>query len=405
MIEFDFARPVEYTANSFLAEIRRVAAPVPERCRPERASARGRRRSNVPGWVIATAPWRERIGSMRKRRGIEMDPTSPRPRRAIALAVAAALSTSAPPALAEPERGTLSLVFENDVFYGSDHNYTNGVRVSWLSGPGRPPDLAVRAASLFPLFPHEAAVRAGYAVGQSMYTPDDIKLRDPPLDDRPYGGWLYGTIGLIAETGKRLDQLELTLGVVGPASFADETQKFVHDVIDSDHPNGWHTQLRNEPGVVLAYQRSERRLFADDISGFGFDVTPHGGGALGNVFTYADVGLTLRVGHNLPLDYGPPRVQPSLPGSGFFDPQGDFGWYLFAGVEGRAVARNIFLDGNTFRDSRSVDKRPLVGDFQFGFAVNVGNVRFSYTHVLRSREFEHQKGGDDFGAVSLSARF
>lgn len=65
----------------------------------------------------------------------------------------------------------------------------------------------------------------------------------------------------------------------------------------------------------------------------------------------------LRLGQRLPLDYGPPRIQPSLPGSGFFvPPQDRFGWYLFAGVEGRAVARNIFLDGNTFRDSRSVDK-------------------------------------------------
>src|SRR3546814_11015068 len=29
---------------------------------------------------------------------------------------------------------------------------------------------------------------------------------------------------------------------------------------------------------------------------------------------------------------------------------------LFAGVEGRAVLRNIFLDGNTFADSHSVDE-------------------------------------------------
>jgi len=319
--------------------------------------------------------------------------------------MAAMLSASALPARAEPERGTLSLVFENDIFYGADRNYTNGVRASWLSGPGSPPDLALRAAHWFPLFPDGSAVRTVYAVGQNMYTPDDIRLRDPPLDDRPYAGWLYATIGLIAETGSQLDQLDLTLGVVGPASFAEETQKFVHSITGSDNPNGWHTQLKNEPGIVLTYQRNWRSYVSETLLGFSFDVTPHAGGALGNVFTYADSGLTVRFGNNLPLDYGPPRIQPSLPGSGFFLAQDGLGWYVFAGVEGRAVARNIFLDGNTFRDSRSVDKKPLVGDLQFGFAVTWRDVRFSYTHVLRTREFESQHGGDEFGAFSVSVRF
>lgn len=68
-------------------------------------------------------------------------------------------------------------------------------------------------------------------------------------------------------------------------------------------------------------------------------------------------------------------------------------------------ARNIFLDGNTFRDSRSVDKEPLVGDLQFGIAVTWRNVRLSYTHVLRTREFKTQGEADDFGAFSLSVRF
>lgn len=305
----------------------------------------------------------------------------------------------------EPEAGTLSLVFENDLFYDTDGNYTNGVRVSWLSGPGRTSASALRAARWFPLFPDGGTVRTSYAVGQNMYTAGDIALRDPPIGDRPYAGWLYGSIGLIAETGRRLDQLELTLGIVGPASLAEPTQKLIHGLTDSQEPRGWDTQLKNEPGVVLTYQRSWRGFVSGSVSGFGFDATPHAGVALGNVFTYANAGVMLRFGQRLPLDYGPPRIQPSLPGSGFFVPQEGFGWYLFAGVEGRAVARNIFLDGNTFRDSRSVDKEPLVGDLQFGIALTWHNVRLSYTHVLRTREFETQGKADDFGAFSLTVRF
>lgn len=113
----------------------------------------------------------------------------------------------------------------------------------------------------------------------------------------------------------------------------------------------------------------------------------------------------MRFGENLPNDYGPPRIQPSLPGSAFYDPSDGFGWYIFAGIEGRAVAHNIFLDGNTFQDSRSVDKKPFVGDLQAGIAVTLWRTRVSYTHVLRTREFDGQDTTDSFGAFSASFRF
>lgn len=303
------------------------------------------------------------------------------------------------------ESGTLSLVFENDLFYDTDRHYTSGVRASWLSAAGDTPEWVSGPARMFPLFPDEGTLRVSYALGQNMYTPSDIKLENPPPDDHPYAGWLYGSIGLIAETGMRLDQLSLTLGIVGPASLAEPTQKFIHRQVSSPEPRGWDTQLHNEPGIVLTYQRSLRSFVAEPIAGFDFDVTPHAGGALGNVFTYANAGATLRFGQELSLDYGPPSIQPSLPGSGFFTPSEGLGWYLFAGIEGRAVARNIFLDGNTFRDSRSVDKRPLIGDLQFGAAVTWGTTRLSYVHLIRTQEFVGQGQRSEFGGLSLSQSF
>jgi lipid A 3-O-deacylase len=135
------------------------------------------------------------------------------------------------------------------------------------------------------------------------------------------------------------------------------------------------------------------------------DATPDVGLALGNVYTHGQLGLTVRVGRDLPADYGPPRIRPSLPGSDYFRPDARFGWYLFAGVTGRAVARNIFLDGNTLADSPSVDKRHFVGDFQMGFAITFPSVRIAYTHILRTREFEHQAEADQFGSLSVSVRF
>lgn len=52
------------------------------------------------------------------------------------------------PALAsdETETGTLSLVFENDLFYDTDRHYINGVRAACLSAPVQSPEWVLRPA-------------------------------------------------------------------------------------------------------------------------------------------------------------------------------------------------------------------------------------------------------------------
>lgn len=300
---------------------------------------------------------------------------------------------------------TLSFVYENDAFDNRDVHYTNGVRLSWIPSSSQTPRWAIKFARAIPWFPLNGEVLHGYSVGQSMFTSNDISLKNPPPDARPYAGWLYGGISLSVESGLQLDQLALTVGIVGPASLAEQTQRLIHEVVGANQPKGWDHQLHNEPGLMVSWQRSWRALAARPFVGRQLDLTPHVGVTLGNVLTFANGGLTLRYGANLPLDYGPPRIQPGLTGTSSFVPTAKVGWYLFAGVEGRAVARNIFLDGNSFRNSRSVDKRPLVGDLQFGGVVVWNRIRLSYTHVLRSREFETQQSRDNFGSVNLSRQF
>ncbi len=304
--------------------------------------------------------------------------------------------------------GTFSIQIENDLFGGdSDRNYTNGVRATWLSAEGDVPVWVSEPASHVPFFESDGKLRVLFGLGQNLYTPTDITVRNLQPNDRPYAGWLYGSVGLVSDNGHILDNLQLDIGVVGPAAMGSQVQEFVHDLIDTRDPSGWDNQIDNEPGLVLFYERKWRSLyeFGTFLPGYGVDATPHAGAALGNVFTYGAAGLTLRFGKNLPADYGPPRIRPSLPGSSFFISDGSFGWYLFAGIEGRAIARNIFLDGNTFGGSHSVEKNPLVGDLQIGAAVSWDQWRLSYTQVYRTREFDTQSNDDIFGSVSLSYRF
>jgi lipid A 3-O-deacylase len=304
--------------------------------------------------------------------------------------------------LREPERGILVLEHENDLVAGNDRNYTSGVRISWITPSARVPDLLRHAGERIPLFPARGDIKASWSVGQNMYTPRNIEAAVPDPDQRPYAGWLYVSSGLAEESGDRLDRLQLTLGVVGPASLAEQTQTAIHKFMGSPVAQGWDHQLENELTLMVSYERQLRSRIRTADEGWRIDVTPHWGGTLGTPFTFVNAGLTLRAGRDLPHDYGPPRIQPALPGSGLFTPRSEWGWYLFAGLDTRVVGWNVFLDGNTWRDSPSVDRRALVADAQIGGVLNLGRVRFTYTHVFRTPEFKQQVERDEFGAVSAS---
>jgi hypothetical protein len=315
---------------------------------------------------------------------------------------------ASPPSAAAPtstELGTLSLLFENDIFYNTDRDYTNGVEIAWTTAPDDTPPFAIDLAREVPFFGQEGEVRTTYSIGQNIYTPSNLHLVDPPTTDRPYAGFLYLSMGVSQMSDRALDELQVQLGVIGPDSLAQESQTFVHSILNDTIPKGWGYQLHNEPGLVINDEHSWRALWSGRLLGLGFDVDPHVGASVGNVYDYANAGAMARFGLNLPNDYGPTRIDPSLPGTDFFDPTGALSLYAFGGVDGRAIARNIFLDGNTFESSRHVDKDPFVGDLQLGLALAMDRWRLTFTHVFRTREYSTQPHPDQFGAINLSVRF
>jgi lipid A 3-O-deacylase len=307
---------------------------------------------------------------------------------------------------------SVSIIVENDMFAGTDRHYTNGVRASWMRPEGVMPAYGTWLADSLLGPANGAKRRIGYAFGQSMITPGDIETRTLLRDDRPYAGWLYGEVILTSEkppsrtSPGQLDTLALSLGVVGPASLAETTQRQWHENFGLQDPKGWDNQIENEPAINLTLYRQWPYLRWLKTGAWGADITPHVGAALGNVFTHAAMGANLRFGRNLENDFGgPPRIGPAPPGVAYVAPVPDFAWYAFAGFELRAVARNIFLDGNTFRSSHHVDKKVLVGDAQLGVAMLWNGYRLTYTQVFRSREFFAQDRGDRFGAITLTVPF
>jgi lipid A 3-O-deacylase len=303
---------------------------------------------------------------------------------------------------ADAPRDSLSILLENDVFYDTDRDYTNGAELAYTTAPDDTPGGLVDFAHALPLMPDTGDVRASFSLGQDIFTPASTQLADPPLTERPYAGWLYVGLGLLAKDERNLDQLEIQVGTIGPASLARDSQAFVHSVLGDRKPQGWHFQLRDEPTLQLTYERAFKVIPPQSVLGLLFDLEPHVGAAAGNVYDYVNAGAMVRFGFNLPDDFGPLRMEPTQPGTNSFEPTGGFSAYVFAGIDGRALARNIFLDGNSFESSRSVPKRDFVGDLQLGAAIATENWRLSFTHVFRSKEYRGQPRSDQFGAVNLT---
>ncbi len=313
-----------------------------------------------------------------------------------------------PEYLKQEDNSYLTLTVENDLFgAGTDENYTSGVRLTYFNDKTDVPDFMKSLGDAVPFFDVNDTTNVYYSVGQNLYTPEVITTTTPNPDDRPYAAFLYGSVGYSTLSDNHVDDIEVTLGVMGPAALGEQTQKTVHQLINSPEPKGWDSQLNNEPAFMLAYQRSWPEAYSNDFDTLHFRVAPHAGTTLGNVYTYVNAGVTVQlVAERHKWQAPPARVRPAIPGSGYFTiPDNEFSWSAFAGIEARAIAHNIFLDGNSFRSSPSVDKKYGVLDANVGFTLTYGRAQMAYTLNWRSDEFDGQSDNSLFGSVSLGYRF
>lgn len=310
------------------------------------------------------------------------------------------------PTVIKDTRGTVSIVYENDwVDGGKDRNYTNGIRLSYVSGTTPTDGLTKWVSDHLMDAGSEKVKRRGFAVGHSIFTPNDISASDELTDDHPYAAWLYGEYTLMTAKRDQVDQFTLQIGVVGPSAGGEWVQNEVHKLIGADPAKGWDNQLEDELGIVISYDRRFRALWETGGARFGADLTPSAGFTLGNIQTNARIGTMVRIGQDLRTDYGPARIRPGLAGAGFFTPTDGLSWYIFGGFEGRYVAHDIFLNGSLFKDGPSVKSNDWVGDFQGGFALQLGDTQFAFTYVERTPEFEGQPGAHRFGAFTLSRKY
>jgi len=283
--------------------------------------------------------------------------------------------------------------WENDTFARgrtTDRWYTNGfhyadARLRLVTDPAKP----AAKMLLDPAGQRSEDPVTVFLFGQNMYTPRFVADPAPQTNDRPWGGFLYLGAGAAEYFGDWHRAVDVKVGVIGPASLAEQTQKVVHKVFDAQEPLGWDNQLRPRLGAQATY------AFAYRVRGLGLDalgLQPYAKATLGNTKVLGTAGASLILGERNRIVGAPDEgdflaVDLSQPGNYLPPPFNSLTFVAQAQIS--AVARNYFVTGSTFGTRSDIRLRRYVATVAVGVGWQVCKaLRIDYNLKRRGPEFE-----------------
>ena len=277
---------------------------------------------------------------------------------------------------------------------GTDRYYTHGIAISVTHRPEWGRDLA----ELVPFGGETVRSGVGYLIAHEMYTPEDLEEDDLITDDHPAAGYAYLGVTHQRASSNTLDRLQFDIGAVGPITQAERIQTYAHENWGGRDPRGWRHQLENEPTLQLWLER-KWRFGAGEV--FGIQLLPELGLGFGTVVRQVRLGSTVRIGFNLPDDFGSAGF--GSPREATAEPERGLGIFGFAGAAARAVAHNKLISGN---GEAGVTTETFVGDLSLGGGVvlRIGSwsAEAHYAHVVASPEFEGQIDPHRYGSATFA---
>ncbi|MBN1650260.1 MAG: lipid A deacylase LpxR family protein [Bacteroidales bacterium] len=267
---------------------------------------------------------------------------------------------------------------------GTDRYYTNGIRLDYFFSKEKK---AKFPSSLLLNISDENNIY-GWGLAQFMFTPKHIDVKEIQYDDRPYAGALYAIHSL--QSIDKVDNIKITtelyMGVIGPLSLSEQSQTWVHELIDYTIPQGWDTQIPND--ILLNYNiniekqmlnPSKRVLLVGFVETFS-----------GTLYNAAGFGFMLKVGkfNNYFEDYSPITAK-----------KNKFQLYVFMKPNARVVLSNSLLQGGLIyqlsgkNDAYTIEKDQIERlNVMYDVGVNLEFPGFSLllSQKLRSAEFKGQ---------------
>ena len=300
-----------------------------------------------------------------------------------------------------------NLYFENDIFAATDHQYTSGIEFDLIYHVEDP---SSRIYDILFLNYGKIDTYVSFSLANQIFTPRDINETELIVNDRPYAGWTFFEAGIHKSSKDHLRSMYLQVGMVGPAAKGEEIQNSIHKLTDSDPAMGWDNQLGDELGVNLRYIH-KWRFVPPEIGSVESAFIPYLEGDLGNISIQATAGVAMRFGWNIPKDYGVSTVdtggENGIPIYDEFAAMRKQRWSFSFNFSGAMswVVRDIFLDGNTFKESHSVEKEPFVAYLGLGFSARYRNFMLEFIQIRNTRKFKLEENVHSVGTVVASWLF
>lgn len=305
-----------------------------------------------------------------------------------------------------PVTRSWALAFDNDVFVpgGRDQDYTYGINLTQSGEGARNAVLSLNkplvAIDRWLGNQHPSlGTRETFSreIGVYGFTPEKITIAYPDPSDRPYASLVY-----LSSSREQVDFVNniawkstLTLGALGLA-FPGQLQDVVHEVTNSDKPQGWDNQISNGGELTGRYVIARQKYI--DIGSPGTELKSTIQASVGYL-TEASWSLSFRKGavHSPWSSFNPELASYGEKSSYSSEAKLINEHYFWGGFAIKARGYNAFLQGQVRESAVSYNRdqlRPLLVEAWAGytFAFKRG-YRISY--VLRGHTSEIKEGTGD----------
>ena len=302
---------------------------------------------------------------------------------------------------------TFNLSWDNDLLLGLDQGYTNGVRLSYLTSSSSDPKAASsrlsRAAGKWldavpGIDPENQDQAVSFSLRQLMVTPDEIAREQPSQDDLPYAGILFVSSTVWSWDPDNITGYGAHIGVVGPESGAEASQKWAHKLTGSEEPRGWDYQLGTDVVGGLHGTHAQKVWRSGSKGELEQELAWVGSAMISSFRSQARIGGIWRTGKYLPTNFVPDYAGTSstvgLPAA--LNDAGT-GWSVFIGV-GLEYVPYSYLEDNS--GQYRFEESAMLAQVGVGATRQWQNLQMAL--ILRATTGEEQSNKDSFSFGTLS---
>lgn len=281
-------------------------------------------------------------------------------------------------------KNQLQVRHDNDFLFSIDRYYTTGTGFDYVRVIDG--DFLLRRSLEYP-------IQLKISLGQETYTPRELFESNFDLLERPYAGYLFGSLQISKASEKSIFKLEGEVGLAGPQSLAGKFQVAYHDFINSFIPV-WEGEIANSVHVNLKSQFV--RDFKIQKSNLLSNVSLISEIAVGTKTVYAEQGALAYFGKRAPTGL-----------TSAFGRLGDGPeFYGFAGVSYRYVLHNAIISGHPFGDSSpfTLDEVSSIFKGQAGLVYR-GERNFAEVVYYFQTKATEREGRWQYASMTLGRRF